>query len=172
MLYKVIFFVSLICCSCGNYVGWSTDPEFDLEEYTYNSDRTVYNELSDEDIIDVMNEVMTELDPSWPGDLPNDCLERLSWFEIIYIPSVEKVCDGLSALACIQPSKWKIFISTEGRNLLDIYESLNHEFVHYIGKCMYKDIDSDHINEFYWEPLDKYNSIEAQGNKLIFKRTR
>lgn len=172
MWYKVIFFVSLICCSCGNYVGWSTDPKFDLDEYMQKQDGTVYNELSDEDIIGIMDEVMTELDSSWPGNLPNDCLERLSWFEIIYIPSVEKVCEGVSTLACIYTDKWKIFISTEGRSKLSIYGSLNHEFVHYIGKCMYKDIDSDHINEFYWESLDKENSIEARGDDLIFERTR
>lgn len=169
----LLILTTSLCC-CGNYVGWGGEPKDDLEEYLKKQDRTVYRELSIEDIIDIVDGVMYDVDDSWPGKWSNDCYERMGWLDVVFIDDISDLCpdDTPNCVGVIQKYKWTITILDGGRDLLSQYETLGHEYTHHVGDCLYLDEDGDHDRLDFWQKLDPENSIEARINEVIWQLTR
>jgi len=165
----LLILITSLCC-CGSYVGWGSDSDNNQNR----KDRTVYNELSVEDIIDVVDGVMYDIDDSWPGKWSNDCYERMGWFEVFFVDDTTPFCsdDTPDCFGVIDTQKWTIYVLAGDRDLLSQYETLAHEYTHHIGNCLYLDVDSDHDREDYWKTLDPENSIEARINEVIWQLTR
>lgn len=167
MLYKTIMVVLFIVAFCG--CAMESDPS-DLEDWFAHQDRTVYHELTTDDIVDIVDSVMRETDSDWPGGEGRlSCYVRLGMFDVYFVDDMLEFCDN--CLGKIYLLDWKIYITTQ-QSLLDQYETLGHEYIHFVGSCFYSDSDSDHERADFWATIDPENSLEAKVNEEIWQATR
>lgn len=127
-------------------------------------DRTVYRELSSDDILSIVAE-------NWDSKVSDYCLGAAAKISITYTDDILDDCKGASDSACIYEIDLKIFISADD-GILEQYESVAHEFIHFLALCVDGDRDRYHKKGKYWALIDNVSSIEALSKRDVFEDTR
>jgi hypothetical protein len=144
---------------------WDVKEESNSIGIAIETDRTVYEELSQDDLISIVSS-------AWPRGVSNYCLEVADKITVELSADLKTDCGSAWPCdACIYVRELRIIVDDDGA-LLDEYESIAHELIHFFAHCADKNSDGTHIVPKYWASIDPENSVEAVVSEIIWKETR
>lgn len=166
--FGLLFGAWVVCSGCVALTsGDDTSSEIDMAMRAY---RDVACELNTDDIVGLLDGVMTSRESEWIDSENANCLRTLRMADVTFESSVFEDCDGLSRTACVHMANNGVYVATNGVRLIDVYYRLGHEYIHLLGRCFYGDPDLDHARYDLWMINNSDDGLEITLRREIWRR--